>query len=239
VQGNKIGYMLPYLLESGNLKAGGHLLKSQSTADLIARSLRLDISIGVFRPGTALRQEMLAERFEVSRIPVREALRQLESDGLVEVFPNRGAFVVKLSPGELQEISDLRILIEGDLILRSVPVLTQSDLTVIRSTAAEAKRALDTPFWIEADRIFHQALYAPARRERQLALFLSLRIAVERYDAIYRRLPEQKRRWLKDHNEIIEACTEHNHEKAHRCLIEHIRSAGDFLVRCAETDEAS
>ena len=215
------------------------MLKSQSTADLIARSLRLDISIGALRPGTALRQEMLAQRFQVSRIPVREALRQLESDGLVEVFPNRGAFVIKLSPDELREITDLRILIEGDLILRSVPVLTQSDLAVIRSTAAEAKRALDTPSWIEADRIFHQALYAPAGRERQLALFLSLRLAVERYDAIYRRLPEQKQRWLKDHNQILEACIEHNHEKAHRYVTEHIRAAGDFLVRCAETDKTS
>ena len=212
------------------------MLKSQNTADVIAQSLRFDISHGRLRPGIALRQELLAERFAVSRIPIREALRQLESDGLVEVFPNRGAFVVKLSAEELREITDLRILIEGDLILRSVPLLTEADLSLIRNAQAAAKRALDTPDWVEADRLFHQALYAPAGRTKQLALFLSLRMAVERYDAIYSRLPEQKKQWLRDHNAIVDACTQGDSKAAHRYLSEHLRTAGDFLVRCAQED---
>jgi len=219
-------------------RQGGTLLKSQSTADVIASSLRVDISLGKLIPGAALRQEDLAERFAVSRIPVREALRRLESDGLVEVFPNRGAFVVRLTITELTEITDLRVLIEGDLILRSVPLLTPSDLSVIRTASSAARRESMSPTWVAADLAFHEALYSPSKRVRQLSLFRSLRLAIQRYEAVYRRLPEQRRRWLEDHDSIVRACSEGDARDAHRKLVDHIQSAGAFLIQCVERSTA-
>jgi DNA-binding GntR family transcriptional regulator len=211
------------------------LLKSQSTADIIASSLRIDISLGKIRPGAALRQEELAARFAVSRIPIREALRNLERDGLVEVFPNRGAFVIKLTVAELNEITDLRVLIEGDLILRAVPLLTESDLSAIQIAASEARRQSTTTSWIESDLGFHEALYSPAKRARQLDLFRSLRRSVQQYEAIYRRLPEQMPAWLEDHDSLVSACSRRDSERAHHVLIDHIRRAGAFLIECVET----
>ncbi|MBB5060149.1 DNA-binding GntR family transcriptional regulator [Granulicella aggregans] len=210
------------------------MLKSENTGDLIAASLRLDISVGKIRPGDALRQEELADRFAVSRIPIREALRTLERDGLVEVFPNRGAFVIQLTTAELNEITDLRVLIEGDLILRAVPLLTRSDLSEIQMAAYEAKRQSTTSSWIVADLAFHEALYRPAKRARQLELFRSLRRSVQQYEAGYRRLPEQRKAWLEDHSCLVSACSKRDVEHAHRILTGHIRRAGAFLVGCVE-----
>jgi DNA-binding GntR family transcriptional regulator len=75
-----------------------------TTPDLIADTLRDGILRGEIAPGAALRQEELAERFGVSRLPVRDALMRLETQGLVHVYPNRGAFVISLSADELREI---------------------------------------------------------------------------------------------------------------------------------------
>src|ERR687885_171179 len=86
----------------------------RTTPDLIADALREEIRRGRAEPGQALRQEEIATRFGVSRLPVRDALRRLETEGLVVVYPNRGAFVAEFSPDEVREIYDLPILLEGD-----------------------------------------------------------------------------------------------------------------------------
>ena len=100
------------------------LRRATSTPDLIAETLREEILRGEVEPGQALRQEELAERFGVSRLPVRDALLRLEAQGLVHVYPNRGAFVVALSADEVREIYEMRILLEGDIIERAVPRMT-------------------------------------------------------------------------------------------------------------------
>src|SRR5437763_14723371 len=90
--------------------------RGATTPDLIAETLRDEILRGAIPPGEALRQEELAERFGVSRLPVRDALLRLEAQGLVHVYPNRGAFVISLSADEVREVYEMRILLEGDLL---------------------------------------------------------------------------------------------------------------------------
>lgn len=206
----------------------------RSIADVIASSLRLDIFLGKLRPGAALRQEALAERFAVSRIPVRDALRSLELDGIVEVSPNRTAFVVQLTLTELKEITDLRVLIEGDLILHAVSALTPADLVTLKATALEARRQSATRSWVEADVAFHEALYRPSQRHRQLSLFRSIRLAVRHYEAFYHQRPEQQNGLLEDHESILNACLMRDAPLARHVVIEHIRREGALLVECIE-----
>jgi DNA-binding GntR family transcriptional regulator len=206
------------------------VLIAQTTSDLIAAELRQEILRGQISPGSPLRQELLAKRFSVSRIPVREALRALERDGLVEVHPNRGAYVVELSPAQIVEIIDLRILIEGDLIARSVPRMSESDVRAVTAAADVAAAAASTPEWNETDRRFHEILYAPAERPRQLAIAMALRRSIERYWAIYRQLPARRAEWLRDHEHIVAACRDGDDKRAKRELADHIRRAGEFLI---------
>ncbi len=207
------------------------LLTVRTAQDGIADVLRTDITRGRIEPGAALRQEDLAERFGVSRIPVREALRRLESEGLVQVFPNRGAFVVVLSALEITEITDMRILLEGDLVHRSVTQATTADVERIKKALATAKVMSGTEGWLEADRDFHQELYRPARRLRQLEVVMNLRSAVEGYEVLYRKLPEKRSRWLRDHLDIFEALVGRDPESARSCIAAHVRAAGEFLLR--------
>jgi DNA-binding GntR family transcriptional regulator len=215
------------------------MLANQSTSEVVAETLRNDITYGRIAPGSALRQEELAERFAVSRIPIREALRELERDGLVRVLPNRGAFVVRLSGDEILEITNLRILIERDLVANAVPRCDTCNLLAIKEAERTARRLASTAEWIEADRAFHRALYAPAGRPRQLELAMSLRRELERYQSIYGRLPDQRKTWLADHRNIVEAFFSGNAEEACAFMERHIRAAGAFLAdkatRCEST----
>ena len=93
---------------------------AKTIPETIVDALREDIARGVFQPGEALRQEELAARFGVSRIPIREALRQLEKDGVVTVQPNRGAFVTVFTDADVVEVFELRLLLEVDLLKRAV-----------------------------------------------------------------------------------------------------------------------
>ena len=206
------------------------MLVSQVTADLIAADLRRDIQRGVFPPGAPLRQEDIAQRFSVSRIPVREALRALERDGLVEVLPNRGAYVIELTSPQIDEITHLRVLLEVDLIERAVTRASEQNLRSIHVAAAAASAASRTPEWSTADDHFHRALYEPASRPRQLEMAMSLRRSLERYWAIYGELPTKRREWLRDHAQLVRACVKRDAILARRTLRGHITRAGQFLL---------
>ena len=132
-------------------------------------------------PGHPLRQEELAHRFGVSRLPIRDALLRLEGEGLMAVYPNRGAFVASLSADEVREIYDLRMLLEGDLLARAVPLLITADWRRIDVAVVEAAVGAHELEWATLDRAFHLALYTPADRPRQLALVATLRGTVDRY----------------------------------------------------------
>lgn len=206
------------------------ILKARTTSDVIADTLSEDISAGRIALGAPLRQEELAARFGVSRIPIRDALQRLEGDGLVVIYPNRGAFVATLSVDEVREIIDLRILIEGDLISRAVRNMDDDDLRRIEGMADMASRAAGAADWAEADHDFHRALYQPAGRPRQTALVISLRRAIERYGVAHARLPERRAEWIDDHIAIVEACRARDAKAAHRILTDHIARAGAFII---------
>jgi DNA-binding GntR family transcriptional regulator len=95
----------------------------QSLPDVIATDLRNRILSGDLAEGDLIRQELLAEEYDVSRMPVREALKRLDSEGLVVFINNRGATVTKHSLAEIAEFFDVRILLEVDLLKKSIPLM--------------------------------------------------------------------------------------------------------------------
>ncbi len=150
-----------------------------STPDDILAQLRSDIVAGRFAPGAPLRQDELASALGVSHIPVREALRRLEAEGLVEIRPRRGAFVAALSGDELQELNEMRVALECCALRLAIPRTSQADLR-------KAARVLDKidrnpSRWGELNTEFHRIIFEPAHRPRLLATILSLQRNVERY----------------------------------------------------------
>jgi DNA-binding GntR family transcriptional regulator len=171
----------------------------------IADRLREQLLTGALRAGAPLFQPALAERFGVSRIPVRDALRLLASEGLVHIEPNRGTRVISLSPEEVREIFDLRILLECDCLQRAMARLTPADIEIIDRVRRKSDLDAGTPDWSEGDWAFHHAIYLCADRPRQLALIRDLRRICEVHVRSYGTLPTRSSQWLSDHRGLM-AC---------------------------------
>lgn len=202
------------------------------TAESIAETLTQDMLRGVIRPGADLLQKDLADRFSVSRIPIRDALRQLAIDGLVSVIPNRGARVIQLSAEEVREVYDLRLLLEADILARAIAQMTEDDLNRIQLALERSNLDARTDDWANSDWMFHRTLYAPANRPRQQALIESLRRTCQVHVAAYNSLPNQTPRWLDDHAALVALCTEGNSDAAVTTLRAHLQGA------CAALQEA-
>ena len=108
--------------------AANVLQQQRSTPDLIADALREAILRGIFQEGQSLRQDEIATQFGVSRIPVREALKQLEAEGLVTLHLNRGAIVSVLTAQEAQEICEIRSALEVKAIQLAIPKFRETDI---------------------------------------------------------------------------------------------------------------
>jgi DNA-binding GntR family transcriptional regulator len=129
---------------------------------MVAERLRADILAGVLRPGDRIGQVKLAERFGTSRIPVREGLKILESEGLVSIRPNSGAWVARVDANEFDQVYRLREHVEALAISESMGALTPADRTRLRELVDEIAAAPDVEEFLRLDREFHVLSYSGA-----------------------------------------------------------------------------
>lgn len=137
--------------------------------------MRTAILSGVIKPGERLRQETIASVFEVSRLPVREALKALESEGLVISAPRRGFVVTQLDAEDVDELYDLRALLEGEAVRLAMPLLTTTDLADLEVLHEAMLDAPTAAAKVTARDRYHMRLYAVSGRPRLLELIRSLR----------------------------------------------------------------
>jgi DNA-binding GntR family transcriptional regulator len=213
--------------------AGRTVLERKTVAEAAAEELRMRILSGALQAGAQLRQEVLASELGVSRIPLREAFRLLEGEGLVTIVPHRGAVVSVLSPDEIGELFDLRLLVEPDLIRRAVPNMALDDLRAAETTLAGYKAALeqrDVEAWGRLNTRFHLDLYRPARRPRSFALAQTLLDQTDRYTRMQLLLTEGQTRAQQEHEGLLAACRAGEVEQAGSLMELHIRDAGRSLI---------
>ncbi|NWJ45999.1 MAG: GntR family transcriptional regulator [Chloroflexi bacterium] len=202
----------------------------KTSPDLIADSLRKAILSGEIKGGDYLRQEELASAFGVSRIPVREALRKLEAEGLIAIYPNRGAQVLELSPREVQELFEIRVALETAALRFALPTLSSQDLEQAALILEELERETEVGRWGELNRKFHLALYQPCARPRLLSIINSLHQEADRFLRLVLSAIEHQNRSQQEHRELLEACCQQDSEKALGLLQVHIKEAGELLV---------
>jgi DNA-binding GntR family transcriptional regulator len=215
-------------------KAAIEPIERVSIVDSIADRLRDRILSNDLPEGYQLRQEAVAEEYSVSRMPVREALRQLEAQGLVVFHPHRGAVVSRLKPAEIEELYDLRALIETDLVRRAAPLATPADHRASEA-ALQASEAIyeqrDVGRWGELNWRFHEALYRPANRERSLAIARTLNFNTDRYIRLQLSLTGRSiERTKQEHRDLFEAYRTGDGEEAARHLHDHLVHARDALM---------
>lgn len=148
--------------------------------DLVLTSMREAILTAALPPGTRLRQEKLAEMFGTSRIPVREALRALEYEGLVTSLPYRGFTVTELDADDIEEVYDLRILLESHAVRLAIPLMTDDDLQTLEELYAEMTAAESGDAQLAARERFYIRLFSMTGRHRLVSLISRLRQEVAR-----------------------------------------------------------
>ncbi len=205
----------------------------RTIADLAADALRDRILRGDLAEGAPVRQDAMAAELGMSRIPVREALRRLEAEGLVELSPHCGAVVSSLSLEEITELFDLRALIEGALLRRSVPRLSAKVLGLAGEVLTQYERAFRErriQHWADLNWRFHSILLAPAGRNRTLAMVQTLHHQSERYMRMQLTLTRGESRAHLEHRAILAAARNGDGPGAARLTASHVRHAGRDLV---------
>jgi DNA-binding GntR family transcriptional regulator len=181
-----------------------------SMVERVTRELRHAVLAGKLRPGQSFSITQLCTELGVSHIPVREALRRLESQGLVELRPSRSGVVTPINVEDLTEIYTLRIRIEADLIARSAPLYTDDDLEVLNEALLamelEAADPQSDEFWAWHNK-FHWQLLEPAAGAWTARILGPLWHAAERYIRLFYVEDNQILGAMGEHRELYEAAT--------------------------------
>lgn len=213
--------------------AGNHKLVHRTLAAAAADQMRRRILSGEYAGNSQLRQEALSRELGISRIPLREALVQLESEGLVKIVPHRGAVVAELSVGEIEELFGLRALLEPRLLRASAPNLTADDYGELDSILSEYSvelRRHRVARWGELNTALHALLYSRAELPRTAAIVSSLLRNAERYTRMQLAFTDGLRRAEWEHAQMVALCRSQDIDAAAATLEEHIRNAGASLV---------
>jgi DNA-binding GntR family transcriptional regulator len=219
-----------------------HVGRRDALPDAIARALREAIFEGAFAPNERLHQDDIAQKFGVSRVPVREALAKLVTEGLAVQRFNKGIRVAPLSRTDFQDIMEMRFLLEPYALRLSAPLLTARDyddaekiLEQVRPSSLGSEAAV-------AHWMFHNRLYSACGRPRLLAQISSLQLAINRYVLPVWRTVGLSADWDDTHREIVEALRAGDVEEAARMTgaqIEHaMHRMLDQLPATVSMDEA-
>ena len=195
--------------------------------ELVYARLREDILTGRLGPGQWVRQDAIAREMQISKIPIREALRRLEADGYVTFEPNRGARVTNLSVEELQELYVERAALEAFAAHLAVPLMVDADVKALKKSLLLQER-LQKQGNIQSlsttTREFHFIIYRRTGRERLCSKIGRLWDNCGRYQRAYLHLPDGVFRTIDGHAAMVDACQNHDARALEAAVRDHILS---------------
>lgn len=201
-----------------------------NTPDYIVSTLRDAIIKGHYKANDPLRQDQIAKDLGVSKIPLREALVELKSEGLVTFLPRRGAIVSGLSGAEVEEIYTMRLALETAAIEKAIPQLGRADIIRAKSVLEIIESGTEKDQWGELNWEFHATLYQAAQMPLMLKTIHTLHNNVTRYLIIYLDRLSASDRSQKEHWDLLRACRDKDTEAALKILRKHLQQASDNLV---------
>ena len=216
---------------SQNRVGSDETVDNRSASSIVANALREKILHGEIPAGERLRQDALATRFGVSQMIVREAFKQLTTEGFLRAEPRRGVSVASLTADEADEMTELRSVIEAKALAWAIPQMSKADIENASRILADLDKAKSTDRIISLNARFHEALYAPARKDRTLAMIATLRLNFERYLRFTWEETHHLDQSQKEHREILEHCVTRDVDAACALLRRHIEATGSLLVQ--------
>lgn len=202
----------------------------RTIADQVAELIRQRVLSGQLKGGQPIRQEHLATELGVSRIPLREALKQLAAEGFVTLTSHKGAVVAELSIAEVEELFELRLKLETWLLQLAIPQIEESDLAALEKIVEEQRRPDILPRWGEINWRFHEIMYLPAGRQITLRLLKNIHDKIDRYLRLEVTMRSGRDRALREHDGLIAFCRARDVPAAVSLLERHIRETARGLV---------
>jgi DNA-binding GntR family transcriptional regulator len=201
----------------------------------IADDLRSAILAGSYRPGARIRQDDLADQHGASRLPVREALRMLESEGLVTFVPNTGAWVTSLSLADCEEMYQIRERIEPLLLRYNVPMLSEETIDHLSELALAMEHGDDVEHFLALDREFHLSCYTAAQTSLLSDTVLQLWNRTQHYRRAFMQVFRPSDRSVHhEHHLLVAAIRRRDLDECERVLASHIRRTRQELARHPE-----
>lgn len=207
--------------------------RSMAARDWVFQVIRTAIVRGELPGDMPLRQDEISSALSVSHIPVREAFRQLEAQGLVRIYPNRGAVVTKLSCKELSDVMDTRILLEVGALRLALPHITEEDLARARELLELFSKEKDPIKGAELNLKLHFSLYDPCDNQTLLSLIDQMHANVDRYITPFFGKEEVSAELytVDEHSQIISACESKDTELATAILRTHLQRTKNLLLK--------
>ena len=193
--------------------------KRNPIVDELAAQLRQEIREGILRPNERILEDELAKRFGTSRTPVREALRILESEGSVTIFPRRGVYVSEIDQDDIMAMFEVRPVLEGLAAKLACRNMTKKECNYLSQIADRMADAVDNDnfrLYFELNNEFHQIVYMATRNKYLLKILQTLYEQSQRYKFFPLVLSRQLKQSVKKHFVLLEAFREKNEKKAER-----------------------
>jgi DNA-binding GntR family transcriptional regulator len=226
----------PKLLSSvlGSEQVPAHLARG-----VIEERLRSAILDGRLPPGTAVRQQELATLFGVSRMPVREALRQLEAQSLLQVVMHKGAVVAPLIGEDAVDTYGLRVLLETEALRQSIPLLDADDIALARSYIRQLENETRHAEIGRLNRLFHMSLYSKAHNQKLLRLIEIELNEEERFLRFHLSSMGLGKLTQDDHIALTDAASDKLVEEAVKLLEAHLNNAARTIRNYLDRQSAS
>ncbi|MGY1622294.1 GntR family transcriptional regulator [Geodermatophilus sp. SYSU D00965] len=206
-------------------------MSEESAGSRVARGLRDRLRTGAIPPGTVLSQSDIAAEYGVSRIPVRDALHVLSTEGLVDLAVT-GAVVTGLSIPELQELYELREAVEPVVTAIAVPNVGRAEVARMAALAERMESGEMTPGeWLEANARFHALVYERADRPRMVALTEQLRRLTDRYVYLHLDVIGDVEHLHEEHRQILAAVRRGDPREVAELTRLHLETSHDFILR--------
>ncbi|MBO0903508.1 GntR family transcriptional regulator [Jiella sonneratiae] len=208
-----------------------------SRGEAAYRKLKEAIQDGTLPPGTRIREIEIAERFHVSRTPARDAIRRLESDGLISFVPRQGAVVSKLDHQETMELYDLREVLEGSAAAFAARHASEAEIEELRELVGSEEAIKDNPARLaDLNRLFHSVLYRAAHNRYLERSLIGLRDSMALLGGTSLRVPGRYETAHREHGAIIAAIAERDSAAAETAARGHIRQAQRARLKMMRED---
>ena len=207
------------------------IVQKKTMSAQVADAIRQRILSGEYVANLQLRQEHLAIDLGVSRVPVREALHQLHSEGFVTLVSHKGAVVTPISFEEIIELHELRVRLETWLLSLAIPRMTEADLAAALAEADRFGAQSDSvEYSFELNWGFHNVLYAASDRKATIDIMGRIHQQIERYTRMMVKLSGNQRKADSEHHRLIDLCRARDVERAVQLLDKHIMDGQRLLI---------